>query len=111
MRSMGDDCVQREVKAPAKNDYMKNALLLLGLFLFLYGCSQKNQNIEAAEKSVKDSLTSSDENNAYEKISPYQRELNNAFADPTIDKYYKEIYKQDSKSEFTPRLMNSPIVY
>ena len=28
-------------------------------------------------------------------VSPNQQELNKALADPTIDKYYKEIYKQE----------------
>ena len=77
---------------------------ILGLTILFLSCGQRTDKNETKLKEsihVKDSIVETAKIDTTTKVqtdqtvSPNQQELNKALADPTIDKYYKEIYKQE----------------
>jgi hypothetical protein len=78
------------------------ATFKLGLIflLFSYAC-QTEKNNENSENASIDTIISTNtlDSSTIEKTeqnpSPFQQELNKALNDPTINKYYKDIYRQE----------------
>ncbi|UKJ05806.1 hypothetical protein [Solitalea lacus] len=69
--------------------------LLLGLTLLLSCEQQTNKSETVLTKTKSEKNLIAETANLDSTISPYQQEVNKALADPTIDNYYKEIYRQE----------------
>jgi hypothetical protein len=77
------------------------SIFFLGLSFLILSCVQqtgKNETQLIESINVKDNIVEIAKTYTLTKessISPYQQELNKALTDPTIDNYYKEIYRQE----------------
>jgi len=71
----------------------KDSLMLVLFVLILTCCHQTTTKENQKTNSPYDSISS--HISPEEIVSPYQKELNIAFANPDIDVYYKDIYEQE----------------